>query len=117
MVKICFCGLADREHTRSKRQYAHTYHKRNVICFAQAANDLTEAQYWAILAHEVGHLLVGFEGSERDANTAANRFFGVRIFYRDSPQGKHLETASKRDVERIKNWFRRRGVRRVVARA
>lgn len=116
MTKICFCSLADREHARSRRQYAHTYHRPDVICFARAVDELTDAQYWAILAHEVGHLLVGYEGTERDANRAANAFFGVKILYRDSPQGEHLETASKRDVAKIRNWFQRRGVGRVYAR-
>ncbi len=115
MVKICFCSLADDEHAKAQRQYAHTYHRKDVICFSRAAVELTEAQYWAILAHEVGHLLVGFEGSERDANRAANEFFGVKILYRDSPQGRHLETASKQDVAKIKRWFQRRGVYRLQA--
>lgn len=104
-IKILQCELADEEHRKAKRQYAHTYHHKNVICLAWAWRNLTFNQFWAIMAHEFGHLLAGYEGSERDANRAANEFFGVKILYRDSAQGKHLETVSTRDGWKIKRRF------------
>lgn len=69
---------------------------------ARAIGNLTPNQFWAILAHEVGHLLAGYEGSESDANRAANEFFGIKIRYQDSQNGKHLQTMSSEDVGRVK---------------
>lgn len=106
---IRFCKQADEEHRRSKRQYAHTYHHDFTICFARAIKNLTPAQFAAILAHEIGHLLAGLDHAdvERAANRAANEYFGIKILYRDSKNGKRLQTVSRRDLAKIKKWWKR----------
>lgn len=109
-ILLKHCALADQEHAKSKRQYAHTFHhdERN-ICVAKAFENLTENQIWAIIAHEVGHLLVGYEKSvklkhkscEMAANRAANKYFGIKIKYRDSKNGRHLQTITDKEVRKV----------------
>ncbi len=102
-IMVRYCDSADKEHKKSKRQYAHTYHYENCICLSRFSNELTDCQYYAILAHEIGHLIAGYEGSESDANAAANKYFGIKILYRDSAKGKRLETMSKAHLKKAKN--------------
>jgi hypothetical protein len=103
-----FCKQADHEHKRSKRQYAHTYHHEDVICLSEAFQDLPVQHYWAIFAHEIGHLIAGYEGDERAANRAANKHFKIKILYRDSKFGKRLEVVSKKDAIKIENHIHKK---------
>jgi len=100
-IRVELCKQADDEHRASIRQYAHTHHHDNVICFARAATNLTDNQFWAIMAHEIGHLIAGYEGSESDANRAANQFFGIKIRYRDSKNGERLETITDKEARKV----------------
>lgn len=85
------CDQCDQEHADSKRQYAHTFHKMNTICVAKAFYDLPQSWQFAILLHEVGHLLAGPKGSEDAANKAAQKASGIPIVYKDGPYGEELE--------------------------
>lgn len=101
MIKIKHCKLAQADHDESVRQYAHTFHKKNVICMCKELNALPNKHYWAIIAHEIGHLIAGHRGSEKTADKAANKFFGIKIYYTDSKYGKKLQTLSKKDIQTV----------------
>lgn len=94
------CNEVEEEHRRNERQYAHTYHYADTICVCRAFWELPKSYRDGILLHEIGHLLVGPEGSEREATEAAEEFFDVPINYVDSPYG--------RELERLENMPRRR---------
>ena len=101
-ITIGICKEANRDHKRSKRQYAHTFHHKNCICVADSMMWLPSKIFWAIMAHELGHIIAGYEGSEQDANRAANRFFSIKIKYRDCKHGKHLEHLTDDEAERVR---------------
>lgn len=90
-VRYTNCREVEEEHRRDERQYAHTYHYDGVICLCEAFWDLPRPYRDGILLHEIGHLLVGPEGSEREATEAAEELFGVNIHYVDSEYGDALE--------------------------
>lgn len=95
-IRWRFCKEAEREHERSQRQYAHTFHHGDIICLCHAFWDLPPAYRDGILLHEAGHLLVGPGGSEQEATQAAEEWFDVPIRYVDSPYGKSLERTMAR---------------------
>lgn len=111
-IKVKICKLANDEHRKRKRQYAHTFHNPKTICLSDAAVNLSPNQFWAIMAHEVGHLIAEPELrrrgirehqiSEDAANMAANDFFGIKIRYRDSKAGNNLQTITTKEVARVK---------------
>lgn len=68
---------------------------------ARAFNDLPPRYSWAILAHEVGHLIAGPEGSEEDADRMAEHFFHIKIRYEDSLYGKDMQAVSISDAQII----------------
>jgi hypothetical protein len=101
-VKLRHCREADTEHERSFRQYAHTFHYPNTVCFAEAFCSLSERWQLAILLHELGHLLAGYKGSEAAANAAIEKATGVHIHYKDGHFGKRLEWITAADVPAAK---------------
>lgn len=101
-INIRYCKLADKDHKRKKRWYAHTHHVNDHICVSQSILDLNDSQFYAVIAHEIGHILVGPQKSERAANTAANKYFNIKILYRDSSNGKMVETVSQEDLKKLK---------------
>ncbi len=96
------CSQANREHQKSQRQYAHTFHRDGVICVSRAFWKLPERLRLAILLHEAGHILAGRRGGELAANRAAERYSGVPIEYQDSEHGESLELISARHVRRAR---------------
>jgi len=96
------CPIAVREHQRSCRQYAHVFHRKNVICVTKAFFKLPQQTRLALLLHEVGHLLVGDRPSEDAANRAVKRYSGVTIWYKDQPQGENLEWIRREDIQKAK---------------
>jgi hypothetical protein len=88
---VKLCPLANAEHAKRQRQYAHTFHHKNEICIANAFNDLPQTWQFAILLHEVGHLLAGPNASEGAANKAIEKETGIPIKYKDGPYGEQLE--------------------------
>ena len=105
MIIIKHCKEVDIEHSKYLRSYAHTFHKKGVICVAGAWRDLPIDHKMGIIAHEIGHLLMGnTDHSESEANKAANKFFDIHIQHIDSKYGKHLQCVSLDDTMNIWEW-------------
>lgn len=94
--RISWCPIAQADHKKSKRQYAHTFHRKNTICICKQFLLLPKRNQIGILCHEVGHLIAGPRANEEQADIAANGFFRIRIKYRDSKYGKNLQYVDKR---------------------
>jgi hypothetical protein len=99
------CPLADAEHGKALRQYAHTYHYNNTICVAHAFNKLPETHQLGILLHECGHQLAGPMGSESNANDAVHKATGIRVYYCDSEHGDELECIDSKDVGLARDYL------------
>ena len=99
------CPLANEEHRKAQRQYAHTFHREGQICVARAFYRLPERLQLAILLHEAGHILAGPRGGEQAANNAASRYSGVKIRYQDGPFGEELESIQAQDVSRVRKYL------------
>jgi hypothetical protein len=105
MITIIQCGIADRDHEDSIRQYAHTMHYKNTICIAGEWRGLPINFQMGVIAHEVGHLLFGStDHTEQDADKAANKFFDIKIKYKDSSHGKRLQWLSLNDTMNVWEW-------------
>jgi predicted metal-dependent peptidase len=106
MITVKQCQLANKDHEFDRRNYAHSYHLNdNIICVAEAFIKLPMEIQMALLAHEVGHLLVGhIEHSEKQADKLANKFFKINIHYRDSLYGNDLQIVSIKDMKKIWEW-------------
>lgn len=89
-VRLRYCEDAESEHKESVRQYAHTGHRKNTICLAQAFDSLPEKIKRGILFHELGHLF-GADGEE-EADRLAWTMFGVKIKRIDSVYGNNIES-------------------------
>lgn len=91
------CRLAKQHHRASCRQFAHVFHKPNVICLAPEFADLPAAYQAGILLHEFGHLTYREDErhTEKDADTMAYVLSGVRIqredFLSDQGLARNLE--------------------------
>lgn len=96
------CRDADREHEKSQRQYAHVYHRQNVICVARDFYKLPNRHRLALLLHEVGHLLAGRGGGEMAADRAAYDLSGVKIYYEDGRYGEQLESIKPEDYRKAR---------------
>ncbi len=106
MIILKHCKDADKEHREYQRQYAHTFHKGdNVICVAKAFFKLPLEHIAGLLAHEVGHILAGKkEEREYKADEFANRFFKIRIKYKDSLYGEFLQYLNRKEVDKVLKW-------------
>jgi hypothetical protein len=104
-VDIRLCKEVEVEHAKSQRQYAHTFHRKNVICVCSAIKTLPDTWALAILLHEMGHLLAGPRGSERAANDAAYRASGIRIRYKDGPYGNQLEWIDSSQKSKVRAFL------------
>jgi len=57
-VQMEFCPLADKQHRKSWRSFAHTNHSMYTVCFAKAAEkELTDLEILGVVAHELGHIV------------------------------------------------------------
>ena len=90
-LNIRHCKLADDEHRRSKRQYAHVGHYKRTVCVADAFYELPREYRIGILVHEVGHLLGAID--EEEADVLGIRATGIPIVRVDSIYGKNLQKA------------------------
>ena len=88
-VEYEFTPELDREHELNERRYARVEPYKRVFEFTQAVLWLPEAHRLGLLAHEIGHCLAP-EGSEDDADEAAERVFG-KIAYDRRWGGKGLQ--------------------------
>lgn len=106
-IKIRHCHVADKEHDDCKRQYAHTYHfgsddnfnAPEIICVAKSFNNLPIEHQMGILAHEIGHLLAGYEADEITADIVVRNVLDVRIRYKNSEWGNNLQFLNKKDIK------------------
>lgn len=94
--RLAWCVVADADHKKNKRQYAHTYHRKNVICLANKFLKLPKKYQLGILFHEIGHLILGPRGTELQADRAAEGYFKIRIKYKSSRYGKDLQYVDKK---------------------
>jgi hypothetical protein len=106
MITVRRCSSADKEHAVSNRQYAHVHHmKDDVICVAGAWITLPLEMEMGLIAHEVGHLLVGrTDHSEDEADRLADKFFKITIRYMDTLYGKRLQCLSHKDTMKVYLW-------------
>lgn len=97
------CPLAESDHAKEERVFAHTLHLPNTVCVCQDIEKLNDDFLYGIMAHEFGHILADVawnDQSEPGADTAAHKFLGTKINY-GSPLA--LEYLSASDVKRVKN--------------
>lgn len=97
-VRFRYCPMADDEHRRSFRQFAHTSHVEGAVCFARAADkDATVAELVGLSAHELGHVAAEALGwpahrkrikagktpaaVQREADRASKRILGIPLRY------------------------------------
>lgn len=66
-IKVAYCWIADRDHEKRKRQYAHWGHIKNTICVARAIDNLPDDNKRGIFLHEFGHVLDDYFDPETNA--------------------------------------------------
>ena len=105
-IHIERCSVADKDHKHSTRQYAHVGHTPKTICLALAWKHISIDHQMGVLAHEVGHLLHGkVEHTEGEADKEANKFFSIKILYKDSKYGKRLQYLNLDDTMNVWEWL------------
>ena len=104
--KVRTCPIANAEHKKSLRQYAHVFHYDGVICVARAWYSLPSVWRFGVLMHEIGHLLIGPRGSESQATEFASHSSGIRIKYVDGIYGERLERIPEDDVLLARVWLK-----------
>lgn len=108
------CPLADEEHENSLRQYCHTNHYKNTICYAEAFKDLPIYHQMGLLAHEIGHLIMLAKGKERhfepQADKAIEDLLGIKIRYRSGEYGEDLQYLNAKDIEKMLSFIQGDGV-------
>lgn len=86
-LNLSVCHLADHDHGKDPRVFAHTNHKKRTICVSKVWLHLPIQYAFGILVHEAGHE-AAFQawGNDREeaADTAAFDLLGWKISY-DGP--------------------------------
>lgn len=100
--EILLCRVAEKEHAKSKRQYAHTFHRTGmnqepVICVCQEFWELPPEHFYGLLAHELGHIIAGQNRGEAAADIAFYKRYGITVRYKDSLFGKDLQYLDEND--------------------
>lgn len=107
--QVLFCEEANADHKHCKRLYAHTFHNAsNVICVCDAIVYLPDEHFAGILAHEIGHLIAGYDADEDEANKIAEKRFGQSIEYkRHTDYGNDLEITNDPQLlfEQLKDYL------------
>lgn len=104
-LSLRVCREADLEHSKDRRQYAHTFHKHQTVCVARAIKTIPDEWKLAILLHEIGHILAGYSASEQAATDAVVRDSGIPISYQDGPYGSNLEYIESSQTEKAKTYL------------
>lgn len=56
-IQVKRCKVADHDHYKDPRCYAHTMHEPNIICVSSSMELLDDENIYGILAHEYGHII------------------------------------------------------------
>jgi len=57
-TRLRHCAIADRDHKRKWRQFAHSNHYPMTVCFAlDAERELTDAELRGLVGHELSHVV------------------------------------------------------------
>src|SRR5271157_5521159 len=107
MTNIEICPLAEKEHKKSHRQYAHTLHFDNTICISKELLELPFGYVCGLILHEFGHLnLQDIQHEELDADLAGGSLAGVVIERRSTDSyGEYLEHVRESDLEKAKEYI------------
>lgn len=101
-IRLKQCSGADREHVESLRQYMHTGHYRDTICYAEAFKKLPQRYQAGLLAHELGHIIMIEKRQahfEPDADWAAQRYLKVTVrYFPYTIHGEDLQYLDKKDL-------------------
>lgn len=82
-------------HARDARRYAEVDPEKHAFFFAPEILILAYRYRAALIAHEIGHVLVP-NGTEDDADRAAHRVLAVTITYDPSWPGKGLQVLAEK---------------------
>jgi hypothetical protein len=107
MINVEICPLAQKEHDKSNRQYAHTLHIPNTICISEELLELPFGYVCGLILHEMGHLELENEThTEKDADVIGGELAGVKIERRDTnTYGEDLEYVKVKDIEIAKEYI------------
>jgi len=77
------CSLAEALNSNDARTVAHVGCRANTICLAASFGALNRNKRYGVLAHEVGHLMAGLEGSgaEPRADQWVRERLGIEVLY------------------------------------
>lgn len=107
-LHIAPCPVAEHDHKKSKRQYAHALHRPKTICAAADFWGLPLGHLYGVLAHEIGHVLAkeaGLSSTEYQADQAIEEL-GILIGYVSTEKyGKDLEWLSAADRAKFEELF------------
>lgn len=94
---VKLCPLARKHHQESARQFAHVFHRKNIICVTPEFYDLPQTFRVGILLHELGHIAFqDYKHSEREADNIIRVISGVQVFrrtYRGLPRLECIKLA------------------------
>jgi hypothetical protein len=99
-MKLKHCTLADADHRRERRYYAHVLHRPDCICICKAFANLPDEHAYAILLHELGHLIDVGEEDELAVDKLAAEKFNIPIRRVSSRYGRNLEYIEPKYVAR-----------------
>lgn len=88
-VEFILCEMADKDHEREDRVYAHVFHHPWTICVCDRFEDLPDEHKAGILLHEFGHLYGG--DLDAEADLWIDEELGIDIEYVDTIQWVALE--------------------------
>ncbi len=98
-LSVKFCVLADRDHEKEWRVFAHMGHEPGVVCWAKAAEEeLFDEEILGISFHELGHVIAekigGLPGHgmksrggstpqpmQDEANEIVRQFLRIPVYY------------------------------------
>lgn len=107
-MRLEICSRAKQEHDESGRQFAHVFHRPNVVCVAPEIFELPGAYVSGILIHELGHVaLACLPHSEAQADRMATIISGIEVQRRDYRKLKNLEFVRPADLGKARRFLQR----------
>jgi len=105
--RIKICPLAEKDHKKDQRAYAHWGHYPKTICISQSIYRLPKQVSLALLLHELGHALCDGE-YEEEANKTIYNLFKIKIKYApETPWGKRLQYILSPEVPKVINILKK----------